>query len=78
MGYDRGYMAIAICKSDLHHFPPQKIIFSFFFAKMCKSASENVFKRIIVIFLDDDGILIRSIAEKEKGGNCYVSKPEEV
>ena len=30
----------------------------FFFTKMCKSASENVFKRIIVVFFNGDGILI--------------------
>ena len=29
-------------------------------------------------FFNDDGIPIRSIAEKEKGGIYYVSKPEEV
>ena len=45
---------------------------------MCKSASENVFKRIIVIF-NGDGILIPLYRGREKkGGNCYVSKPEEV
>ena len=47
MGYDPGYMAIAICKSDLHHFPTRKDYFFIFFLekhakvhpKMCLSES---------------------------------------
>ena len=79
MGYESGYMAIAICKSDLHHFPTRKDIFFHFFLrkhakvhpKMCLSESLS--------FFNDDGILIPLYRGREKkGGNCYVSKPEEV
>ena len=66
MGYDPGYMAIAICKGDPHRFPPRKKYFFHFFCKKHAKVHPKMCLSESLSFFNDDDILIPLYRGREK------------